>query len=115
MIQPYEIGHFECSNDCMQLYITEDKQIILMSADDQDDMYVYDAKNNFKKLCSTMDYKYFGAIPQCVMKGIRPATRKELKAIGLWDMVVNKEDFSSTEDELEYYLELAEKDDNSTA
>jgi hypothetical protein len=40
----------------------------------------------------------------------RPATRSELKAAGLWDMVINKEDCSCLEDELEEYLGIAEKE-----
>jgi hypothetical protein len=39
----------------------------------------------------------------------RPATSSELKAAGLWDMVINKDDYSSEEDELEEYLRIAEE------
>lgn len=45
-----------------------------------------------------------------VEKIIRPATRKELKAADLWDMVINKDDYSCPEDELESYLDLADED-----
>ena len=51
---------------------------------------------------------------QDMEKITRPATRNELKAAGLWDMVINKDDYSCPEDELESYLDLADKD-NPTA
>lgn len=41
---------------------------------------------------------------------IRPATRKEIQMAGFWDLVVNKDDFSSEDDELEEYLRLGEEE-----
>ena len=44
---------------------------------------------------------------------MHPATRKELKEAGLWDMVVNKNNYSSKDDqiesELEEYLRIGEE------
>lgn len=108
MINPYEIGHYNGSNDHMVFYINSNEKILLISDDDQDYVYVY-VNDHFSKVCTVMDYKYFDRMPIEISEGIRPATRSELKAAGLWDMVINKDDFSCKEDELEEYLRIAEE------
>ena len=44
---------------------------------------------------------------------LHPATRKEIKAAGLWEYVINKDDYSSEHDkietELEEYLRIGEE------
>ena len=61
-------------------------------------------------------YRAFDGFP---VDGVRidnlhPATRKEIKEAGLWDYVINKEDYSSEQDqletELEEYLKLGEEE-----
>ena len=37
------------------------------------------------------------------------ASRKELKESGLWNLILNKEDFSNVEDELDEYLRVGEE------
>lgn len=48
-----------------------------------------------------------------ILKSLHIATRKEIKAAGLWDYVINKEDYSSEEDkietELDEYLRIGEE------
>ena len=40
-----------------------------------------------------------------IYETLRPATRKEIKAAGLWDCVYNKDDYSSEEDKIETNLD----------
>ena len=40
-----------------------------------------------------------------ILKSLHIATRKEIKAAGLWDYVINKEDYSSEEDKIETELD----------
>lgn len=42
-------------------------------------------------------------------ENIRPTTRKEIQSAGLWDYVINKEDFSNVDEKLEEYLKIGEK------
>jgi hypothetical protein len=115
-IKPYEVGHYidsNCntrSNDGMSLYISKQNDVLLMNDDDLDPVYVF-VGGKFAVLENVFGYKYFHSTEDEKLAGIRPATRSELKAAGLWDMVINKDDISCPEDELEEYLRLAEEDD----
>ncbi len=44
-----------------------------------------------------------------VISSIRPATKQEILDIGLWNFVINKEDFLNIEDELDEYLRIGEE------
>lgn len=44
-----------------------------------------------------------------VEKVHRAACKKELQDAGLWDLVLNKEDFSNIEEELEEYFRIGEE------
>ena len=48
-----------------------------------------------------------------IFRKLHPATRKEIKAAGLWDYVENKEDYSSKRDQIEVemdeYLRIGEE------
>jgi hypothetical protein len=100
MMQVYSIGKYDNCLFSVELYIDRTNQIFLIEHDELGDVYRYE-NGTFVK-----DETIFA----CEVKGIRPATRSELKAAKLWDMVINKDDFSCTEDELEEYLKLAEEE-----
>lgn len=44
-----------------------------------------------------------------IISNIRPATKQEILDIGLWNFVINKEDFLNTGDELDEYLRIGEE------
>ena len=108
MIHPYEVGYYKNSNDYMQFFIDKYNKIYLMNDEDEDFIYIFE-NNDFLKINDDIAFeiKYFYSESKF---GLRPATRNELKAAGLWDMVINKDDYSCLEDELESYLDLADED-----
>lgn len=110
MINQYEVGYYGGSNSYMKIYIDEVGNFFLFSDDDQDSLYIFNG-DMFIKVCTVIDYKYFNIIPNEMKGRVRPATRSELKAASLWDLVINKDDYSCPEDELEEYLKIAEETD----
>lgn len=52
-------------------------------------------------------------VDENIVDTLHPATRKEIKAAGLWDYVINKDDYSSEQDkietELDEYLRIGEE------
>ena len=88
MICPYKIDIEGKGN--LSLFTTKDGKIV-----------VYDDEYDYYIVYNT------GGIVESVEA--HPSTRKELKQSGLWDIVVNKEVFSSVEDELDEYLRIGEE------
>ena len=88
MICPYKIDIPE--NGALDLFTTNDGRIV--AYDDEYDYYI--AYNT-------------GEIIEYVEA--HPSTRNELKQAGLWNIVINKEVFSSVEEELDEYLRIGEE------
>lgn len=105
MLQPYSIGLYKESLRAMEFFVDFNGQIVLIEDDILGQVYLYDGKDFI--VGNAADYQYFDASESEKMSSIRPATRKELKDAGLWDMVINKDNFSCVEDQLECYLEVA--------
>lgn len=96
MICPYKVD--VPNNGNLDLFIIQNSMIALYD-------YEYDS------------YKIYGSNEFVIPNEARPATRKEIKEAGLWDYVINKEDYSSEQDKLETkleeYLRLGENIENS--
>ena len=89
MITPYLIDIIEKGN--LKLFSTKDRKIVAYD-DEYDEYFILSNRN---KISSELIDK--------------PATKKELQEAGLWDLVINKEDFSSIDEELEEYLQIGEE------
>ena len=95
---PYNIGRYNNSFSYFEIFINQNNDIYLVEHDELGDVYKYKEGKFIKE----------EELFSCEIN-MRPATRNELKAAGLWDMVINKDDYSCPEDELESYLDLADK------
>ncbi|MDR2067388.1 MAG: hypothetical protein LBP41_00135 [Holosporaceae bacterium] len=111
MITPYRINHLKChldSDEITGLYIFNNC-IIVADYDDEFEyykiMYMY-TNNRFVKINNIVDETENNF---CLKENPRPATKKELQDAGLWDFVINKEDFSSLEEQFDEYLRLGEE------
>lgn len=96
-----EIGGFENADD------------ILIYSDNKGHIYLLIGDDEFGWMaCYSINDQDF-VIDENIEDDLHPATRKEIKAAGLWDYVINKEDYSSEEDkietELDEYLRIGEE------
>lgn len=86
----------------------------LVYADDESHLYlvITDEECGDNLAYYSFDIQDF-VIDENIEEKLHPATRKEIKAAGLWDYVINKEDYSSEEDkietELDEYLRIGEE------
>lgn len=82
----------------LQCYIVNDDTFVVSSEDECLDYYpIYSINNG--------DFSVFNE----AIYSIRPATRQEISNVGLWDYVMNKDVFLSTEDELDEYLRIGKE------
>ncbi len=95
-INPFEDDYGNVSEGI--IYANEEGNIFLL---DEDTNFLFDLTSSK------------GIRDMAFLKKLHPATRKEIKAAGLWDCVFNKEDYSYKEDqiqsELDEYLRIGEE------
>jgi len=88
-----EIGGFENVDD------------ILIYSDNKGHIYLLIGNDEFGWMaCYSINDQDF-VIDENIEQKLHPATRKEIKAAGFWDYVINKEDYSSEEDKIETELD----------